>query len=151
MLLVMSMGPWRSIFLYLLILLSSFFNVFPFPPSTDKVIGDFHVIRRFNVFFILKSNFHMVKRTVLLDVRITFITFYLFMYIVQFGTATCVFSEDFRVRKAPTFHQTGQHPGLPTAVVKTQKGETSSCCKTRTLNSCRTGTPCPRRTRAAFP
>jgi hypothetical protein len=43
----------------------------------------------------------MVKRTVLLDVRITFITFYLFMYIVQFGTATCVFSEDFRVIKGP--------------------------------------------------
>jgi hypothetical protein len=38
------------------------FNVFQFPPKTDKLLGDFYVIRRFIVFFILKSNFHWVKR-----------------------------------------------------------------------------------------
>ncbi len=41
-----NLGHWRSMFIYLLILLSPFFNVFPFPPSTDKSLGDCHVYRR---------------------------------------------------------------------------------------------------------
>ncbi len=42
LMLVMSMGHWRSRFVFLLCR-RLFFIVFPFPPSTSKLLCDFHV------------------------------------------------------------------------------------------------------------
>jgi hypothetical protein len=46
-LLVIIMGYWRSIFLNFLFCRRLFFDILPFSPiKKDKLLGDFHVIRR---------------------------------------------------------------------------------------------------------